>query len=94
MSNAIAELWDGQLYPVQRCGERSASLCRLNGEMASRMAELRQRLDGVQQELLDAYIDSACEYIDLLAKEAFSDGYALATEMMMESRHRAQVMME
>ncbi len=94
MSRIMTDMWRGRLYPSQYCGERNTELRRVERERADRADALRKKLNDEQAALFGAYIESVQDYIELLAGEAFGDGYSLAVKITFEAMHNAELITE
>ncbi len=94
MARVMVDLWRGRLYPSQYCGEGNAELRRLERELADGAAALRARLTDEQAALFEKYADGVREYVELMAGEAFGDGYSLAVKVTFDAMHRAETLCE
>lgn len=85
MKRTLEALWNGSLAPGQTCGVNDPELERLTVLLDRNKGELEQKLDPLQKELFDKYVDCIDEFAYLSSAQAFCDGFTLASKLMAET---------
>lgn len=85
MTGAIDKLWSGDIVVGEKCGvgdpeiEKTAMLLEKHKEMLTRELEDQQR------EVFEKYIDYMEEYMQLVSRNAFREGFCLAGKLVSEA---------
>ena len=85
MRYILEELWLGRIIPGPNCGVGDYEIEKASALAERNLEALNQITNSNQKELLQKYVDCANSYCDLLAAQAFRDGFSLATQLMAES---------
>ncbi|MGN1025299.1 MAG: DUF6809 family protein [Faecousia sp.] len=85
MENILADLWNGNISPSERCGAHDPELKDLSRRVQENREELCEALTVQQRGVFDKYIDCSEEYTFQLMQEAFSDGFSLAVKLLMHA---------
>ena len=85
MKTTIAELWNGQIVPVERCGTHNTEIEELIRLIDRNKTNLVHTLNDCQKDLFEKYIDCADEYLDLMTEEAFCKGFCLGSKFLAEA---------
>ena len=85
MKHTLEELWNGQIAPGQTCGVGDPQMERLCILLERNREALEQVLTEEQKALLAKYADNMGEFLHLQSVQAFSDGFSLASRLMVEA---------
>lgn len=85
MSQAITELWNGNIAPVEHCGEHDPAVNRLFSLMEQTGERLRRDLTDIQKDIFSKYMECSEDYLLRMMELAFTEGFTLGTRLMMES---------
>ena len=77
----IRELWNGSI----RSAQTNTALCHLNDLLQRNHEKLCRDLTHEQKVILEKYQDHYAEYAELLAEEAFFEGFCLAARLLTEA---------
>ena len=81
----IDELWYGNLLPAERIGLHDMQIRKLLALIVKNKEELEGKLQEEQREALRAFADNYDQYVYLLEKAAFREGFCLATKLFGEA---------
>ncbi len=85
MTNTIARLWNGDIYPLEKSGADNHEIVHLKNLIYRNYEQLQSSLNERQKEILKKYEDCCAEYVMLVCEEAFCDGYCLGTRISSEA---------
>ena len=85
MTNAIFDLWNGNIAPCEHCGSHDPELNHLSVLMERHRETLGKELSEAQNEVLQKYMDCAEEYHMRMLELAFCDGFCIASKLLTES---------
>ena len=81
----LEELWNGQIAPGPNCGVGNPEMEQLCVLLERNREELELVMSKEQMEILRTYADNVEEFQYLQRVQAFSDGFSLATRLMVEA---------
>ncbi len=84
MNSILAELWNGNVEPLQSFGRNNSDMKELERLILRHQAAVEQRLQGEAAASFQKY--SACfnEYLGAASEQAFCDGFGLGVKIMAE----------
>ena len=85
MENILADLWNGNVFPSERCGAHDPEIKELCRRVQENRGELWEGLTVQQRGVFDKYIDCSDEYTFQLMQEAFSYGFSLAVKLLTQA---------
>ena len=85
MKRTLENLWNGHIAPGQNSGVGDPEMERLGILLERNREMLEQVLTGEQKELLAKYTDNMEEFLYRQGVQAFSDGFSLASKLMVEA---------
>ena len=85
MKRAIEDLWNGNISPAENCGVGDPEIENLVMLMERHQEQLNRELGLPQKDILGKYVDCTEEYVYLIFKSAFCDGFSLACKRMTEA---------
>lgn len=85
MTQTITELWNGNIAPVEHCGDHDPELNRLFRLMERNREALGGGLTEAQMETFQKYIDCSDEYLLRMLEIAFCDGFTVAAKLLTEA---------
>lgn len=85
MKQTIQELWSGNITPGVNCGVGISEIENLAMLIERHRQTLEQELGQPQKTVFEKYADCGEEYMCLLSRQAFSDGFCLACKLMTEA---------
>ena len=80
----LEDLYYGNISPHERYIKRGTRVDRLVKSICKNEEELNAGLTEKQKETFEKFKDCQSEICDLTARQAFSDGFILATRIMVE----------
>ena len=80
----IIDLWNGNIAPCEHCGAHDAEAKHLFGLMERNRETLREGMTAAQIEIFQKYIDCSEEYLLRMLEVAFSDGFCLGGQIVMD----------
>lgn len=92
MINIIAEIWNGNIDPVRSLGENNSELKNLEDITYRKYEKLNKNLNKEQAEMFKIYNDRITEYVCLISKQAFCDGFSLGARITSEALNDADKM--
>ena len=84
MRNIIEELYYGNITPCDRDIVKGGTYSHLLHLVTRNEDDLMQTLTQAQQETFEKFKDCQSELCDITARQAFTDGFILATRIMVE----------
>ena len=84
MTNAIFELWNGNIAPVEHCGAHDREANHLSSLIERNREALLVLLTPEQRLLFQKYIDSLEEYLLRMMGLSFYDGFRIGAKLIME----------
>ena len=91
MKKTIAELWNGNLEPVENLGINNDEMKELENLIERCVEKIEKMLNEEQKKILKTYCDNVNEYILIATEQAFCDGYSLGTRITAEALIGAEV---
>lgn len=85
MTQTISELWNGNIAPVEHCGEHDPAANRLYSLMEKTGEMLRKELTDIQKDTFGKYMECSEDYLLRMMEIAFTEGFCLGCRLMMES---------
>lgn len=85
MKQTIHELWSGNIAPGVNCGVGIPEIENLAMLIERHRQTLDRELGQQQKTVFEKYADFVEEYMSLLSRRAFSDGFCLACKLMTEA---------
>lgn len=85
MRTTIEKLWNGNIASAENCGVGNPEIENLVILMERHKELLDQELGQRQKRVFEEYVDCAEEYVCLISKCAFRDGFSLASRLMTEA---------
>ena len=84
MATTICELWNGNVYPAERCGAHDREAKHLSSLIERNRESLLLELTAEQKLLFQKYIDCSDEYLFRMMELSFCDGFRIGGRLMME----------
>ena len=84
MKQTIADLWNGNIAPIEQCGSRDRHVNELLCLIDRNRESLNNGLTQEQREIFQKYIDCSEEYLLRMMELAFSEGFCLAGKLVTE----------
>lgn len=85
MKRTIEDLWNGNIAPAEDCGVGDPEIESLVILMDRHKDQLCKELSQRHKDIFEKFVDCTEEYICLVSKCAFTDGFCLACKLMSES---------
>lgn len=85
MKRTIEDLWNGNITSAEHCGVGDPEIENLVTLMEGYRELLNRELGRQQKAVFEKYVDCAEEYVRLISKCAFRDGFSLASKLMTEA---------
>ena len=85
MKPTIAQLWNGEIAPIQYFKEHNPEIKNLEDLMQRNLEKLEPHLSETAQKTVKVYNDCITEYIYLVIQQAFSEGYSIGTRLLLEA---------
>lgn len=85
MTQAIYDLWNGNIAPAEHCGSHDPEANRLTDLIERNREKLCVGLTAAQKEMFEKYIDCSEEYLLRMMELAFCDGFCLGSRLVTES---------
>lgn len=85
MTNAIAQIWKGELKPVECSGGNNLQIKEISRLVEHNREDLKANLNEVQQEIFKKYNLSYEDYLFLTNEQAFCDGFSLGIKIASEA---------
>ena len=82
--NIIEDLYYGNISPCERDKKRGSRMDKLEKLICKNEESLMSTLTEQQKETFERFKDCQSEICDLTARQAFTDGFILATRIMIE----------
>ena len=82
--NMIDELWFGEIEPVKTIEQGNEEIKELEGLIQRNREELRKQLTKDANERFEKYVDCLEEYLSIVSKSAFSEGFKLGMQLVVE----------
>lgn len=83
MTNAICELWNGNIAPVEHCGAHDREANYLSSLTERERESLLVELTEEQRLLFQKYIDYAEKYLLRMMELSFCDGFRIGAKLLM-----------
>jgi len=84
MATTICELWNGNIYPAERCGAHDREANHLSSLIARTRESLLAELTAEQKLLFQEYIDCSEEYLFRMMELSFCDGFRIGGRLILE----------
>ena len=81
----IAELWYGNLAPMENSGKGNSGFQRVTHLFLRNGQALEEALKGKEKELFSRYAASESEYLSLSNEQAFRDGFSVGVKLVAEA---------
>ena len=85
MKETIRELFYGNIFPSERCGNNNTEIKALTKRLCEGRGKLCNSLSNEQKELLEQYDDLIGEMYSLYNEEFFVYGFSLGAKIIKES---------
>ena len=85
MKRIIAELWNGNIAPIENFGKKNAEMEGVVRLLTQNEEKLASVLTESQQTIFQKYSCCVDEYASLVAEQAFHDGFCLASGLLIEA---------
>ena len=85
LKQTIEDLWNGNLGPGTKCGVDIPEMEQLSILLDRNREALQETLTLKQMEILQKYTECQNDICSLFAKQAFCDGFCLASKLMSEA---------
>ncbi|MBO5745713.1 MAG: hypothetical protein J6S13_01300 [Clostridia bacterium] len=84
MLSSIEDLWFGEIEPVKTIEQGNEEIKELEGLIQRNREELRKQLTKDANERFEKYADCFEEYLSIVSKSAFSEGFKLGARFVVE----------
>ena len=84
MTNALCELWNGNIAPVDHCGAHDREANHLSALLERKRESLLVELTAEQRLLFQKYMDCSEEYLLRMMELSFCDGFRIGARLLME----------
>ena len=88
MEFVLADLWNGNIAPIEKCGKGNADIDELVRLMSRHRERLNNTLSEKQLEIADKYTACVEEYLELMVEQAFCEGFGLCSKILTEALAR------
>ncbi len=85
MKETIRELFYGNIFPSERCGNSNAEIKKLSKRLSEAREKLCEGFTEEQKALLEQYDDLSCELHSIFNEEFFVDGFSLGAKIVKEA---------
>ena len=85
MNSIIDDLWDGKITSAENCGVGDPEIENLIPLIEKHKEWLKNELSPLHKSIFEKYVDCTEEYVCLITKCAFHDGFSLASRLMAEA---------
>lgn len=85
MKRTIDELWNGNIASAEKCGVGDPEIEHLIMLIERHKEQLDKELGVQQKSIFEKYVDCTEEYVCLISKRAFCDGFSLAGKLITEA---------
>lgn len=85
MSNAIAQLYRGELEPKSILGNGNVEMRRIELLIENNYKKLKENLNEEAKSILEKYSQCIDEYIVLISEQAFCDGFCIGIRLSAEA---------
>ncbi len=85
MKRTIEDLWNGNITSAENCGVGDPEIEDLISLIERHKGQLNKELGRQQRDIFGKYVDCMEEYVCLVSKCAFSDGFCLASKLLTEA---------
>ncbi len=85
MTSAIAQLWNGNVDPLQRFGRNNAEIRETERLMENSHEEMENLFNQTEKESFKKYSALVDEYLMLNSEQAFCDGFSLGVKLVTEA---------
>ena len=84
MPNTVLDLWNGNIAPCEHCGSHDLQANHLISLIERNREALCRELPDTQAEIFQKYMDCSEEYMLRMLELAFSDGFSLGVNLMID----------
>lgn len=84
MTKTIADLWNGNLEPVENLGINNGEMKDLEDTIGRLIERIEKLLNEEQKKMFEKYCDNVNRYLLVSSEQAFCDGYCLGTKITTE----------
>lgn len=85
MSQAMKDLWNGNIAPCEHCGSHDPVVINLISLIERDREKLGWGLTEAQMETFQKYMDCTEEYLLYMLELAFCDGFSLGSKLAVEA---------
>ncbi|MBP3673569.1 MAG: hypothetical protein J6J18_07055 [Oscillospiraceae bacterium] len=85
MKQTLEKLWNGNISPIESCGENDSEIQEILRLIESNRKDLTAELNEHQKEMFGNYTGCCEEYTYLITAQAFCDGFSLASRIWAET---------
>lgn len=85
MKRTIEALWNGDIASAENCGVGDPEIENLVMLIERHKEQLNKELGLQPKGIFEKYVDRTEEYVCLVSKRAFCDGFSLASKLMTEA---------
>ena len=85
MKETIRQLFYGNIFPCERCGNDNEEIKSLSRKLIESRENLCKNLTEEQKEFLERYDDISCELHALFNEEFFVSGFSLGAKFIKEA---------
>lgn len=85
VKRTIEDLWNGNIASAENCGVGDPEIENLVILIERHKELLNKELGQQQKSIFEKYVDCTEEYVCLISKCAFRDGFSLASRLMAEA---------
>ncbi len=83
MNNILADLWHGDIAPIEEFEVNNSEISHLLQLMAKNSENLDKTLNDKQKSIFEKYCNCVEEYLSLTTEKAFCDGFSLGCKILM-----------
>lgn len=90
MNNSIAQLWNGNIAPINGLGKNNYEAEQLEELIDHILKGFGEGLTKQQEEQFEKLVNNANEYISMITQEAFCDGFSVGTKLIIDAMTRTE----
>lgn len=90
MTHTIAQLWNGNLEPVNYLGRNNPEMKKLESLIQRNFEKLEVNLDEKEKKVFERFNESMNEYVLVCSEQAFCDGFCLGAKIVAEALNGAE----
>ncbi len=92
MTKTIAQLWNGNLQPIQYSGKNNSEIKKLEHLLNRHLDNIEKTLNEQSKEVFQKYSDCINEYLLVLCEQCFCDGFCIGTKITSEALNNAELL--